>query len=330
MIDLVKNGDLGSSTDKKKKPKFSTQIVRWCFRSFPLLFLICMFGLFGLYVYIGTLFFESKINVALVALVLFALTMNFFLVSVPEVTGLILLNQLTHEMRGLRQGLHVKFPWETGYDNDENFFSLKRITKKHSEDYAAWDGPMLKVKYSFQYEAREESEMLIKFIRVDETTIDEGINDMVSSSLSQTIGNPADLQNPSAPRTAVNLRGRVKDVEQEVLDTLKRDDQVKRLDGSTCSLWQKLEEDFGINIKLIAIADIDYSDDYQQMRSGKARMETLAQTVTVLKATTPGLTDKEAVETILVEQGKVKKQVFEIPKLEEGLEAFGRGLRGGS
>ncbi len=228
----------------------------------------------------------------------FGLVLKFFLVSVPEVTGLVLLNQFTGKLRPVGSGLNRKWPWETY--REKNFFSLELTTKKFVETYASKNGPMMEVKASYQYNPDEQQ--LDHYITVDETTIEQGFTDVFSGILSEIIGG----------KKAEDVRKRIKEVEDEV---------IKRLDTSalttTTSFKEKLENQYGVNWRLFAIADIDFAKDYQEARSGKARMEKIGETIKVLKKAAPLLDDKEAVNAILVEQKKATKNIFEV----EGLSA---------
>ncbi len=239
------------------------------------------------------------------------LVLKFFLVSVPEVTGLILLNQFTGELRPVGSGLRLKLPWETY--REENFFSLKLVTKKFSETYAAGDGPMMEVKASYQYNPDERR--LDKYIAVDETTIEQGFTDVFSGILSEIIG----------AKEAESVRKDLQKIQEEV---------IKKLDASALttatSFKEKLENQYGVNWRLFAIADIDFAKDYQEARSGKARMEKIGETIAVIKKAAPLLDDKEAVNTVLVEQGKAKKNIFEVEGLSDAIrdatvKIFGRG-----
>ncbi len=241
---------------------------------------------------------------------LFGVTFRFFLVAVPEVTGLAVLNFFTGELRELRSGLRFKFPWEVV--RRENFVSLELVKQEREETYASQDGPMLKVKYSYQY--RPALGRLVKYIQVDESVINAGFTDITSSLLSEILGG----------KVAVYAREHVKEVEGQVVERLKND----RVDvGGVKQTWkEKLEELYGINFKLVAMADIDYSDDYQQVRSGKARMSVFAETVKELQAQTGLVNPKDAVNTVLVEQGKAEKKIFEIENLAEAAGALAGGI----
>ena len=230
--------------------------------------------------------------------ILAGLALKFLLVSVPEVTGLILLNQFNGKLRPVGSGLKRKWPWETY--QEKNFFSLELVTKGFSETYAAEDGPIMEVRASYQY--NPDQKKLDRYITVDETTIEKGFTDVFSGILSEIIGK----------KKAEDARKDIQTMEKEVIE---------KLDASTLttavvsSFKEKLENQYGVNWRIFSIADIDFSKDYQEARSGMARMEKIGQTIAVLKTAAPLLDDKEAVNAILVEQGKAKKNIFEVEGL---------------
>ena len=239
-------------------------------------------------------------------LVFTGLTLKLFLVSVPEVTGLILLNQFGGRLRAVGSGFRLKWPWETY--REENFFSLELVTKKFTETYAAGNGPLMEVKASYQYNPDERR--LNRYIAVDKTTIEQGFTDIFSGILSEIIG----------AGEAEDVRKNIQGVQNAVIRQLDSSaltvvGENGTQAGTPPSVKEKLENQYGINWRLFAIADIDFAKDYQEARSGKARMAKIGETIAVLKSAAPLLDDKDAVNTVLVEQGKAKKSVFEIEGL---------------
>ena len=238
-------------------------------------------------------------------LIVVGLTLQYFIVLVPEITGLRALNQFTGEIKkAFIPGINFKFPWETV--KEENFFSLETVTKKLEETYASADGPMMHVKASYQYHPHQDR--LDKYMAVDETTIEIGFHDVLSSLLSQIISG----------KDALTAREKIKEIEQGVLRMFD-EKTIKNI-----SLREKLEDQYGINFKLFTVADIDFSEDYQKMRSAQARMRSFAETTKNLQTTLgdPTLTAKDAANIMLVEQGKADKTIYEVEGLDklEGLD----------
>lgn len=241
----------------------------------------------------------------------------FFTVLVPEVTGLIALNFFTGELHPFGPGLQFKYPWDIV--RDENFIPLEIVTKDHKEDYAAKDGPMMKVKWSYQYVPN--AGRLDRFIAVDESTIDRGFTDVISSILSEVIGG----------RLSEEAREKVEEIQREVLRRLEA--MVAKANGQTVGMQEKLERQYGVNFKLLAIADIDFSEDYQQARSGQARMAVIVKTAKMIDER-GGKPTKDAMNTVLVEQGKAKKNIFEVEGLPQAArsvaDAISRTFKGRS
>ena len=154
-----------------------------------------------------------------ILLIFFALV-PFISVNVPAVTGLVLLNvfkdagpKQKDNLRPVGPGIHLKWPWESV--REENFFLLELVTEKFEETYAAWDGPLMLAKVSFQYQPTVKR--LLAFIAVDKTTINEGFKGVFSSFLSETIG-ARELGGQESG--SVFVRTHVKVVEQAVTDKI--------------------------------------------------------------------------------------------------------------
>lgn len=245
-------------------------------------------------------------------IVLISITIPFFLVFVSEITGLVVLNQFTGKMRVYGSGLNLKLPWEKV--RTTNFYNLERITKEDDETYASLDGPMMVVKYSYQYQPV--LELLTNYIRVDKTTIEGGLSDVISSLLSDII----------SQKNADEARRGIKEIERRVTTEFERE-------------GHDLECRYGIDFKLLAISDIDFSADYQETKSAKARMTVFGETIKELKEKLPSINDKDAANLILVEQKKAQKTIYEIEGLEslgnageailKILEVFGKGKKKG-
>ena len=181
-----------------------------------------------------------------ISLVVLGTIAPFFLVLVPEVTGLVVLNYFTGKLRAIRPGLRPRWPWEVV--RKDNYFSLELVTREVLEEtYAAKDGPQMKVKWSIQY--RPDEGKLTSYIAVDATTIEKGFRDVISSALSAEIAN----------MDAEPARRGIKAIEQAVLRALEKEPM--RSHGMDASTKEKLEGEYGVNFVLFKIADIDFSDD---------------------------------------------------------------------
>jgi len=248
-----------------------------------------------------------------ICLVVLGAILPFVLVLIPEVTGLVVLNFFTGNLRGIGPGLHFKFPWEIV--RKENFFSLELVTRGVEETYAAADGPQMKVRWSIQY--RPDGRNLTQYITVDKTTIERGFSDVISSALSSVIGG----------KQAEEARTQIKEIEKTVLEALEVEQMKSH--GANTSAKGKLEEEYGINFVLFKIADIDFSDDYQQARAGKARMQAIIDAASKIAVDKDGKPTKDAMNAVLVEQGRAKKNIFEVENLSDAASAVVRAFKKG-
>lgn len=231
------------------------------------------------------------------------LSLPLFLVLVPEVMGLVTLNFFNGNLFAFGSGVKIKFPWDIV--RDENFFSLELVTEQHQETYATKDGPLMLTKWSYQYRPHEKK--LDKYITVDKTTIDNGFTDVFSSILSEAIGG----------KNAEPARQEIAAIEAEVMEQFHAQTMGGPNGPQTQSPKEKLEDEYGVNFKLFKLPDIDFAEDYQQARSGQARMAVIIKAAQELIQATvadgkPTISGKEAVNTVLVEQGKATKNIVEI------------------
>jgi len=243
-------------------------------------------------------------------------TLRYFLLQVPEVTGLVVLDLLkvvrdpiTRDrmaMKTFSPSLHIKFPWDVV--REKNFVSLERVTQEFTESYPSQEGPMLEVKCSYQY--LPDVRRLQQYIAVDEKTISSGFTDVNSSILGEEI---------YREHTAAEARMHAKDIERRVYTRIDGDPAVTA--GRHATMKEKLEEEFGINFKIFTIKDMDFEKSYQEMRSAKARMDRFGDIAKGLKTklttaeeggAVDTITNKDAANLVLVDQGKAQKNIFEL------------------
>lgn len=214
-------------------------------------------------------------------------TFQFFLVSVPEITGLLTINLFTGELRPYGTGLHFRYPWEQVKIG--NYINLRLITQNRpDETYPSKDGPMMIVKWSFQYQAN--IYLLPKFIAVDETTINKGLGDVGSSFLSSQI----------KMRDALDCKK-----EQETIEeSLKEKFEEALLKGETP------EELYGIDLVVVSLADLDYEEKFQRVRASELvamRLKEIAK-----KLQTGDITETDALNNAMIINGDIKKHVQEV------------------
>lgn len=246
-------------------------------------------------------------------LIVTGLTARWFLLSVPEVTGLVTVNLFTGSLRPYGTGLHFRFPWEQVKEG--NYINLRIITQEFGKDgkgvetYPSADGPEMLVQWSFQYRATIPG--LPRYIAVDETTINNGLREIGSSFLSGTIGRL------EAEKIREADRNKLEEELRKHYETKTHQDffggEVKK--GS-------LEELYGIDLLIVSLSDIDFSKPYQQARETrritgvykKAAEELRLITVkngdgTETEVTDEGMSHSDAFNNVMTVQGKATKSI---------------------
>lgn len=231
-------------------------------------------------------------------------SLKAFMVSVPEVTGLVTVDLITGGMHTYGPGLHFRQPWEQVKDG--NYINLRTMkTDDKQETFPCKDGPVVIVKWSLQY--RSSVEQLREYIAVDEETINKGLNEVASSFLALKI------RNMGAEEIRKNENKKV--LEENLLSHFQTSATVpvKRTDGTDTPL----EKFYGISILLVTIADVDFEASYQEARSTDQIMKALKKTAKHLVTGGDGsITNKDALDSVLMVAGKgVKKEVRQETKV---------------
>lgn len=234
---------------------------------------------------------------------------KFFMVSVPEVTGLVTVNLFTGGMNAYPAGLHFRWPWEQVKDG--NYINLRTMkTDDKQETFPCKDGPVVIVKWSLQY--RSSVEKLPAYISVDEETINNGLNEVASSFLAIKI---RDTKSED-----VRKKEKKEELEKDLLNHFQTIATVpiKQPDGTYTHT--PLEDFYGISIMLAPIADVDFEESYQQARSTdqimKKYKQTAAHVMRMGKKGDGSITNKDALDSVLMVAGKgVKKDVLQETKV---------------
>jgi regulator of protease activity HflC (stomatin/prohibitin superfamily) len=220
-----------------------------------------------------------------VLVVVAALSAKYFLVSVPEVTGLLTVNMFTGELKPYGTGLHFRFPWEQVKEG--NFINLRVITESMEESYPSQDGPVMFVKWSFQY--RPYLEFLEQYISADDNTIKMGLKDVGSSILSANIaGYPAED---------------CKKNQQEIEKELRKEFE---------EMKPTPKELYGIDLIRVSLADVDFEATVQAVRASAQVAAKLTQMATAIRVGHPEISQKDAMNAAMIIHGKVKKDVVEV------------------
>lgn len=211
-----------------------------------------------------------------------------YMVSVPEVTGLLTVNTLRDgRFEVYRPGLHFRFPWEQAKTG--NYINLRTITRQKEENYPTADGPKMHVKWSYQY--RPDYKKLDKYLSVEEDTIEKGVSDIGSGVLSSEIGLMG----------ALDVKKLQKGLGKKMRGIFK---EIKLMEG------ERLEAFYGIELINVALADVDFDERFQRIRTSEQIANQLEEIAKRLK--TGEISDKDALNAAMIINGDIKKNVQEV------------------
>lgn len=219
------------------------------------------------------------------ALALVGLNIKYFLVSVPEVTGLLTVNLFTGKLKPYKTGLHFIPLWEQVKEG--NFINLRVITESMEESYPSEDGPVMLVKWSFQY--RPILKLLGKYISSDDHTIKEGVKDVGSSILSASI----------AGQLSENCKTNQHQIEEALRNKFASADPTP-------------EELYGIELIRVSLADVDFEPTVQAVRASAQVSAKLTQMATAIRLGHPEISQKDAMNAAMIIHGKVSKNIMEV------------------
>jgi hypothetical protein len=264
-------GALSSEHDREHAPSDKdvqrNRIGRTIFFIFSLIFILFTPTVIGMIV---ASFLESNlisigagVGLAVGIGVILPAVVPYILVIVPKWQGLTTQNIFGGEIIVYGPGLHPRFPWEQIEDIDHH--SLRLTTSGRDETYPTIDGEM-KTNYSFQWAPRLRS--LHIFRGVDEATVNRGFGDVLSEFLSQRFGGETGES--------------VKKNQQKIAMDLKhsfmgREGQEPTAEEAMYLEQRRLMEDrYGIDIAVVSLGDVDFSEDVQKARQTKAVIDNLS------------------------------------------------------
>jgi hypothetical protein len=267
-------------------------------------------------------------------------TLHYFVVSVPEVTGLITINLLLRpteldryaNQHVYQTGLSFRFPWEQvklGL-----YINLRIVTQTFEEDFSAKGspatekkqqkeagaeqkkkrrpggkagaGPKVTIRGSIQYRAF--LQLLPRYVAVDESTINRGLVDIIESYLSDTVAtDPPEKARTNVKKYQKGITDLFQD-EKQLLNTayeVKMAQQQKDKDKKISFEWL-----YAIDLLLVQVADIEYEPRYQEVLSAQERGKRLAEIADEWQAR--GLEPKDATNAALIINGDVPKEIVEV------------------
>lgn len=227
-----------------------------------------------------------------------------FMVSVPEITGLLAINVLKNGMEALvpyGTGLYFRYPWEQVKQG--NYINLRQITETITETYPSKDS-LMQVEWIFQYTPTLEG--LPCYISADDNTIKTGLRGTGSSVLSAEI----------AKETGDNCKVKQGEIEEALLRKFK--------ESSPTPLVL-----YGIRVDRVALADVDFDTSVQQARSSQEVSRRIQQTAKEIKTAHPNIDDKDALNASMIIHQQTKKTIFEIEGLGPAIASIVKAFRGG-
>lgn len=238
----------------------------------------------------------------------FVATLRLFLVSVPEITALVTINLWSKttpsepykNLRPYPTGMHFKYPWEQVELG--NYITLRLVTQPVTEDYPSLDGPMMLTEWSFQYRPRWWQ--IATYIAVAQITITNGLKDVGSGFLSAKIGSTKALDcKKNQEEIGINLQRKFEEKVRSLNSNKESGEETKTL-----------EDLYGIDVVRVALADVDFDERYQQVRTTEKVSATIQGIAKKIQDDAPdkSITSKEAYNMALIINGDVTKTVQEV------------------
>lgn len=232
---------------------------------------------------------------------------QWFIVSVPKLTGLIATNYFIKEQRVYSTGWSIKYPWESYTLND--YIDLQadfaqKLAHGGQSGSTFITSERVPVKFDWTAQFRPYLRLLPVYVSTENRTISQGLEEVIESVIALTITGVAvdDIKNPETlKRLRVNLaralEGEEVGGEASILDE----------EGNT------LEERFGINVELVTFSPPEFAKEYQEAQTASKTFETMARNARDLKRDL-GIDGKAAFDRVLVankEDAKIEVKALE-------------------
>ncbi|MBI3305937.1 hypothetical protein HYZ82_02255 [Candidatus Nomurabacteria bacterium] len=242
------------------------------------------------------------------------------MVSVPEYAALVTINLLKHggvadkekteakkresPLKEYQTGLSFRYPWEQVKIG--NYINLRLLPLGMEESYPAMDGPEMHTKWQAPYRVKYP----IKFIGVGREAVEDILRKAGSSVLSAFI---AGKEAEEAKKEQEGMEGLLKDKFASM----------------------KLEEECGVEIPVVSLADLDYEPEVQKVRASQYVARKLKQIARELQAKGEGegkpISDSDALTNAMIIHGKANLNVNEVKgKGGNALAALLMGMAQGS
>lgn len=228
-----------------------------------------------------------------------AFTVRFFLVSVPEYTGLVTVSALSGDLHAYLTGMHFRFPWEQV--KKEDYVSTELISVPFNEHFPTKDGGVVRISGSYEYrvDTRPDRnyEMLRTYIGIDESTIVLGVYNRVQAVLTKFVGN--------------HETSAIKDRTEEIQTELNA-----RFQGQAVA---DIEAGYGIEVASVKAGNVEYIGETQTALSASLKAKKAIDAGKDLAGVKPGKKMKpNQIEDALVLVGSATKAIhkYEIGGLD--------------
>lgn len=250
-------------------------------------------------IWVGAAFWQAAV----------AHTAQMFLVSVPEVTGLITVNwfwrpTVQEPYRGMTvypTGVWFKFPWEQVKLG--NYINMRIVEIRIDENFPAADGPEVHQKGTLVY--RPLLDLLPRYIAVDDEVIDNGLKTAAEGRLSSYIGED----------DAIQARNSIQEYEKWIVEDMEEVGSIeltgsREYDASGTTGKATIEWLWGIDLLITRLGDSTYEDRFQDGLS-RERVSHLIQSV-AQGMIAEGMDPKQAWNTAMIQWGLTKKEIIEL------------------
>lgn len=258
-----------------------------------------------------------------ILLKIFPYLMKLFIVKVPPVYGAIIISKISGRTpRILKEGMHLKFPWQYAV-----IFSLEKSVPKEIviDSIPTKDGGTATIKCSYQY--HPSFNHLQKYIENDESMIKNGIEDMIKSFIGQF----------AAKHTIDEIAQKWEILENFVREKFKEEHYYYDETLNRKIKYKDLEDRYGVEIIRVSITDIDFPEEIQKRRekrlqeiylekSEKERWKNTLRRINQIIKKDPNKSFEKALKAIETDRGLINKQIIEIEGLPEILKKIIEGV----
>ena len=258
-----------------------------------------------------------------IALIIIAMTLSRFVIYVPLKSGLLIMDPFRRDANGEStvrpqlSGLRFKFPWEQEQTSAtrDNLFSFVEIRVDCSGEYAAKDGPLIKIPGSFVI--APDPNNLVQYY-LSRNIVQEKILDIVRGHNSFVVSKLG----------AVEAREKMESIKKKITNYFSKGENKTKTEKDGTKTVTEMERNYGIVFKEFTMANVGNSETFQKALETIAETKVLREAVDEMRKPDDGaapdartMTQDEAWDNVLVISDKAKKNIQKIEG--DGLSAFG-------